>query len=88
MKKIVVLTFLALSFSCVTTQAEDPVKNKAAFDLNCPKNKLDLTAINEDNVSGMINYGVSGCGKKAAYICQRKIVGAAVCVKESETTVN
>ena len=88
MKKIVLLTLLALSSSCVTTQAEDPVKNKAAFDLNCPKDKLNLIALNEDNVSGAINYGVSGCGKKAAYLCQRKIVGAAVCVKESETTAN
>ncbi len=88
MKKIVLLTLLALSSACVTTQAEDPVKSKAAFDLNCPKEKLNLTAISEDSVSGMINYGVSGCGKKVAYLCQRKIVGAAVCVKESETTVN
>lgn len=86
MNKFLILHLLILSSSCVTTQAEEPVRKKAAFDLSCPKDKLHLTTLDEDNVSGAISYGVSGCGQKVSYHCQRKIIGSAVCIKESETT--
>jgi len=40
----------------------DIVSARAAFDLDCPKPRLQLT-----QVTG-ITYGVRGCGKRATYL--------------------
>lgn len=39
------------------------LKNRAAFDMDCPKEQLQLT-----DLGGQNTYGVSGCGKRATYV--------------------
>ena len=66
----------------LTRQAEKPALSKGAFDLDCPQDKLKLTTLSEDKFGGGISYGVSGCGRKVSYLCQRNLIGNAVCIKE------
>jgi hypothetical protein len=39
------------------------VQQRAPFDLSCPANELQVHDLGSDT------YGVSGCGKKATYVC-------------------
>lgn len=65
---LLVLMFGVLTASCVT---KNNVKNRfverggldrAVFELDCPKEKITITAINRSQV------GVTGCGKKSIYV--------------------
>lgn len=45
------------------------VISRATFDLDCPKEKLDVQYLdNNYETHGARTFGVSGCGKKATYI--------------------
>lgn len=60
--------------SCVTAEGsfKDKGMSSAAFEMSCPAEELEVTVLDE-RVSGMACFGskvgVSGCGKKAVYIC-------------------
>ena len=58
---IVILLSVFGMVSCVT--ASKVTKQKAAFDLECPKEKIKVTRISQTS------YGAIGCGKKAQYTC-------------------
>lgn len=68
------LTFfvpLLASFGCMATGwrddfyriAPDIARERAAFDFGCPKEQLTVERVGDLNP-----HGVTGCGKKAAYI--------------------
>jgi hypothetical protein len=75
MKRWCLLTLL--SAACATTTSkytgkewlvwnEDDLRDRAAFDLRCDQRKLKLTAL-----SGRMQAGVQGCGRRATYVCNR-----------------
>ena len=65
----VLLGIVSLLSGCAlfdhSAQMEKSIKQKAAFDFGCEEEKLQLQKM--DAPMGMYNYGVTGCGKKAAY---------------------
>ncbi len=87
MKKILCISILSTLCSCATiSDVEDSARQKAAFELDCPENKIALTQLSSDMMTAVYSYGAVGCGKKTSYICQKSAWGGALCVKESETT--
>ena len=85
MDRLVALGVLILS-GCATTGVEDTVKKKAAFEFDCPNEKIELIQTSSDGANAIYSYGVKGCGQRATYICQKNAFSEATCVKESETT--
>ena len=57
------LTLILSLFVVGCASGGGTVKDRAAFDLDCPKDKIEVTNI------GGTSYGASGCGKKATYTC-------------------
>jgi hypothetical protein len=43
------------------------VVERAAFDLSCPADKLQITPLSSEAME-RATYGVTGCGKKASYV--------------------
>ena len=43
------------------------VRTRAAFDLSCPQDKLQVTPLSNEAMD-RATYGVTGCGKKASYV--------------------
>lgn len=43
------------------------VSSRATFDLSCPADRLQVTALSDENMERE-TYGVAGCGKKASYV--------------------
>ena len=62
---------------CATVTAESSFKEKAlkraAFELGCPADQLTMTVLERNDGLGCAGsqMGVSGCGKKAVYVCDR-----------------
>ena len=57
------LALLCTLGACATTAAQmDLVRNRATFDLDCPKEKLEVVDL------GNQAYGVRGCEKRASYL--------------------
>lgn len=61
------LALLALSLLALTSVgcaggAQKVVRTRAAFDMECPADALELEELSQ------CSYGVRGCGKKAAYV--------------------
>jgi hypothetical protein len=51
-------------FACSTHAARiDVLKNRAAFDFNCPREQLVVTDLGGNNM-----MGVEGCGRRATYV--------------------
>ncbi len=69
---IAVLMSLVVSSGCALQ--EDAVRKRATFDLDCPKEKLQVQTI------GTYTYGVRGCDRKASYLCPN---GGTQCVLNS-----
>jgi hypothetical protein len=55
-------TILTLS-SCASTMRATALK-KAAFDLDCPSNQIELIEL------GLRSYGAKGCEKRISYVIQ------------------
>lgn len=58
---LIVLTLLVSAGGCAGG-ARSVVQRRAAFDMDCPAEALELEELSQ------CSYGVRGCGKKAAYI--------------------
>jgi hypothetical protein len=65
MKRVIVLFVLgASSIGCSTVPARvNLLKERAAFDLQCPKEQIETT-----DLGGGKTYGVRGCGKQVTYV--------------------
>lgn len=56
--------FAVAIIGCSSLQArEGKLRDRASFDMNCPKEELNLTDLGENKT-----YGVRGCGKQATYV--------------------
>jgi hypothetical protein len=42
--------------------ARDSLGSRAAFDMQCPEERLEMTEFSENS------YGISGCGRRASYV--------------------
>jgi hypothetical protein len=49
--------------ACASASAAAKVRPRAAFDLQCTEDKVQITAIREG-----YEYGARGCGKQGAYV--------------------
>lgn len=62
---------------CVAVTAESSFQAKAldraAFELSCPKEQLQLNVLHRNDGLGCAGsqMGVTGCGRKAVYVCTR-----------------
>jgi hypothetical protein len=43
-------------------------RERAAFDLSCPQDKLNVEVLTGNEYNAGATFGVRGCGKKATYI--------------------
>lgn len=59
---LLVFTLLALVGAGCAGGAQKVVRSRAAFDMDCPADALQLEELSQ------CSYGVRGCGKKAAYV--------------------
>jgi hypothetical protein len=83
MNKLLLVTFFGALGGCATVQSGDftvyqsdyeklakAVKNRASFEMQCPKEQLQLVVLNV--FSGNNRYanqvGISGCEKRAVYL--------------------
>ena len=67
---IIILASLFGMTGCIT--AIKTTKQKAAFDLECPEEKIEVKRISPSS------FGAIGCGKKAQYTCPSE----ALCVRD------
>jgi hypothetical protein len=60
---------------CATSQGmQDNVRRRAAFDLNCPQDQLQVVEIESPantNLGALGSWGVRGCGRQATYVQDR-----------------
>ena len=63
MKRFVVLPCLLAA--CATTNGRDAVMSRAPFDLDCPKESIQVQEL------GDRTFGAEGCGRKATYVTNR-----------------
>ncbi len=67
--RVIFLLSCLISVSCATTQGQsNTVLNRAEFDLNCPKNKIQIVKLGAAYGSSQATFGASGCEKRATYI--------------------
>jgi hypothetical protein len=73
MKIILTVLALAILSACVTAESSFKEKglSRAAFDLGCPAEKIELNVLVRNDGLGCAGsqMGVTGCGKKAVYVC-------------------
>jgi len=67
------LLLLLGASACLTAGGGEPeLRARASFDLNCPREALTLTQLQEANWGATTNhgaaYGVAGCGRRATYV--------------------
>lgn len=68
MKKFAILSMMGLSLCVVgCISKSDAVRTRAAFDMSCEKDALQVTPLTSE-VMSTATYGVRGCGKQATYI--------------------
>lgn len=77
-----------LATGCGGASVEQGVRARAAFDLSCPSDQLNVAQLGSDPMQARYTYGVRGCGKQSAYLCQANAFGDPTCVKNTETTSN
>ena len=76
MKRLLLLA-LPLLHGCAGVTAEssfhDKALTRAAFELSCPAEKLQISVLERHDGLGCAGsqVGVEGCGKKAIYVCSR-----------------
>ncbi len=64
---------LALISGCAAGFQQDAVRDRAVFDMDCPKEELTMQKV------GGSTWGVRGCDHKATYVC----TGPDTCVLNS-----
>ena len=63
MKKLLaVILFTCSLFACAPAASDGALRDRASFDLNCAKSKLQIVDIDPDT------RGVRGCGQRATYV--------------------
>jgi hypothetical protein len=66
-------TFFSVQCAHVTAESSFAEKGleRAAFDLGCPKDQLNLQVLHRNDGLGCADsqMGVSGCGKRTVYVC-------------------
>lgn len=72
MNKRLATVAVASLLGCATSHAmRDNVRKRAAFDLNCTEDKIQVTEIESpaNSVFGALgSWGARGCGKQATYV--------------------
>lgn len=75
MRVVLVLSLVASLLGCVTAESSfrDKGLTRAAFELSCPAEELQVDVLHRNDGLGCAGsqVGVSGCGKKAIYVCDR-----------------
>ena len=78
MKKLTIIFALAVT-SCALNNDElvAVVKDRASFDLNCPKDKLNATVLKEQENFAFMgpkngSVGVEGCGLRRTYVIDER----------------
>lgn len=69
-------TLMALSFLLCTgcfrqarrDTATGNLLSRASFDMNCPREELDVTVLSQSSLNVLNTAGVRGCGQQAVYI--------------------
>ncbi len=61
MKRIIVGVALSLALGCATPTTS--IEQKAAFDLECPAEQIEVTDL------GSGSFDAIGCGKRVSYAC-------------------
>jgi hypothetical protein len=66
---LVVLLPVCLQAGCAAALERD-LRKRAAFDLQCPEEQLQLTPLGNTTFGNQSTppYGVAGCNKRAAYV--------------------
>jgi hypothetical protein len=66
------LLVAAALLGCVTSQGmQDNVRRRAAFDLDCPQDKIQVVEIESPArtaVGALGSWGARGCGRQATYV--------------------
>jgi hypothetical protein len=63
--KVRFLAILVALTSCATANRRDAVLTRAPFDLDCPRDQINVDEL------GDRTFGARGCGKKATYLTSR-----------------
>ena len=75
MRVILVLLAISLSVACVTAESSFKEKGlaRASFDLGCPADQIQTNVLVRNDGLGCAGsqVGVTGCGKKAVYVCDQ-----------------
>lgn len=75
MRALLLLPLVASLAACVTAESSFREKGlaRAAFELSCPAEELQVDVLHRNDGLGCAGsqVGVSGCGKKAIYVCDR-----------------
>ena len=86
------LSGLTIAITCMLTltgcaaSVANRARARASFDLECDQKKLNVVEIDGNAFTGNYSYGISGCGKKASYVCREMGFRGIECLKNSETT--
>ncbi len=81
----IISVLVALSVACATASGmQEAVLNRAAFDLNCDRAKLQAVVLN--STLGSREVGVTGCEKRAVYIVGGDGVNGYTAVLNSDTS--
>lgn len=75
MKQFLLVLMLFLSACATSAGKKKLVIDRASFDLSCEKNSISIVEL------GSMNYGATGCGKKAAYVisCPERMIDTSQC---------
>lgn len=72
MNKRLAVVAIASLLGCATSQAmQDNVRKRAAFDLNCAQDKIQVIEIESPAntaLGALGSWGARGCGKQATYV--------------------
>jgi hypothetical protein len=63
---LAIVVFAAVLPACAVSKGEkmNVALNRATFDLNCPRNQLNIVDLSNDT------YGITGCYQRATYLVQ------------------
>jgi hypothetical protein len=66
MKRTSLVIGVALSVGLAACGGVGNLKTRAAFDMKCKEESLQLTEL------GAASYGVEGCGQRQVYVCKQQ----------------
>jgi len=64
-------SFVLIALGLAACGGTNSLKTRAAFDLDCPAEQLQIIDL------GRSGRGVTGCGRKASYVCKGDAVASA-----------